>query len=850
MPAEKTKHLTSQEWNQFENEIIARLDIIAVYRGMGIDFVADSPNGSGWVSCWAVGRPHGDSPSAAVNVKSGVYHDFGGLNDRLNLFKFAETYGGHSSWSSARDRFAEMVHVVRPDGKESAKPDEFLKFVPWNDGIMNIFHLWCDTNKPGVTPDALIAAGGRLAVYRGQYTVIALPVYGERLTKADPVGWVIWNSQLLGKDSVLPVFGKNKSVSLVKMKTTAGSESGIIGKHAAEHISQADTIIKTEGPTDLMALMAIAPAFEQSRTVVLTNSAGSNQNPPRWIIDLFAGKRVITVHDADLPGQAGAVKWAQAAARTASESRRVLLPYPIEETHGKDLRDWIRDDGGTWDGLLNLANATPALPPASDEAPRADDDPMRLAEVFLQKYHLHQETELRTLHYWRQQWYQWIGTHWRATSDTQMIAAVWTAVDQELVSLAIEENSIAKDGSEVKAIKVTIPLVNNVLGALKAKTTLPDYVQANSWQEESGQWVNRDWMTLKNGVMRIDEILKADVIGDSPDWTSDLSEYLQEHSPRWFSIYSVPFGYNPNAYAEKFVRIIDQNLEADQERINILQEWTGLMLIPDTQFQKFMILCGEGSNGKSVYFAVLEALLGNENVSHVSLEDFGGNFDLQSTLGKLANISADCDDMENVAEGSLKRFASGDAMDIKRKFKESVNASPTARLIIGTNNLPRFADKSEGIKRRILYIPFRRSVPESERETGIDKHAEWSGRLVGEMPGVLNWAIEGLRRLRHNGRFSNSRVCDEAMAEYERDLNPTLIFFEECIQVSSIEKIAKGKLYDVYVAWCIKNGCVKVGSRKFGKEVFRKFKNDIKDGRESTGSRDEFYSGICLRDIF
>jgi putative DNA primase/helicase len=61
------------------------------------------------------------------------------------------------------------------------------------------------------------------------------------------------------------------------------------------------------------------------------------------------------------------------------------------------------------------------------------------------------------------------------------------------------------------------------------------------------------------------------------------------------------------------------------------------MLLPDTGQQSFLVLEGEGANGKSVYMAGLEAMLGEDNCSHVPLELFGDRFSRTQTLGKLAN---------------------------------------------------------------------------------------------------------------------------------------------------------------------------------------------------------------------
>jgi putative DNA primase/helicase len=127
---------------------------------------------------------------------------------------------------------------------------------------------------------------------------------------------------------------------------------------------------------------------------------------------------------------------------------------------------------------------------------------------------------------------------------------------------------------------------------------------------------------------------------------------------------------------------------------------------------------GEGANGKSVLLDVLTALLGEENVSQVPLEMFGQRFQLTPTIDKLANICAEVGEISAVAEGVLKQFTAGDRMYFDRKGIPGIERYPTARLILATNNRPRFRDRSMGIWRRILLVPFRFTVPPTKQDRG------------------------------------------------------------------------------------------------------------------------------------
>src|SRR5205085_6404521 len=142
--------------------------------------------------------------------------------------------------------------------------------------------------------------------------------------------------------------------------------------------------------------------------------------------------------------------------------------------------------------------------------------------------------------------------------------------------------------------------------------------------------------------------------------------------------------------------------EGDEERIALLQEFFGYLLYYTTAAQSFLFLVGEGANGKSVVLASMHAMLGPDNVSTVPLEDFGRRFAMAQTLGKLANISPEVGELDRTAEGTLKAYTSGDPMTFEKKGHDSFTAPPTARLVLSTNNVPRFSDKTDGVWRRIL----------------------------------------------------------------------------------------------------------------------------------------------------
>lgn len=469
-------------------------------------------------------------------------------------------------------------------------------------------------------------------------------------------------------------------------------------------------------------------------------------------------------------------------------------------------------------------------------AMEADDDPHRLARVNLERYATRHDG--RTLAYWRDEWYVWKKNAYRKISTSELRAKVSRSIKTEFDRICLEKMEVAagsgRDGNEpIMAQKVSMSLVSNVIQATSGMVCVSSDVDPNAWLPTKER---RAYLSMSNGLLDIDEVL------------ADGDDYLIPNTPKWFSMVSVPYAFDPEAECPRWMAFLNFNLEGDPQRIAVLQEWAGYVLTPSTDQQTFLILEGEGKNGKSVYIAGLSAMLGLENISNISLENFGERFQLTDTIGKLLNAVDDCGDIDKVAEGHLKSFVSGARMYFDRKGVGGVNAAPTARLMVACNNRPRFSDRSDAVWRRMKVIPWRVSVPDEKRVRGMDKVAWWQDS--GELPGIFRWALQGLARLRKQGSFSYCAVAEEAMRDYQLEVNPAKAFLlGECTSEEGAIT-TRQNLYKAYSDWCKENGHSHPLSHfQFGKEVKRRFPN-IKIERETTGERIWYYSGLSHASSF
>lgn len=739
------------------------------------------------------------------------------------------------SFPEALEKIAVYVGVG-PKKKGESDPTEKLAFLPWEE---QIGRQWCVSKKP-VTHEALLAAHARQATYRKHHSVIVLPVWPATFEPKGAVGYAMVHAT----GGTLPKFGPDGQVILqIKTKVAEGSKAGWIGP--IEKLAAAKVVWKVEGISDLLSLLSLALPADHC---VLTNPFGTMETPRPELVRMLAGKEVRIIHDADKPGEEGRSRWLEAIRAVASGIRNVRLKYEIAETHGKDIRDWLLEIGvaahrdentdlteaGKEIGrsaLLALAERHPLeQKPEGDQGPvtqllEADDDPHRLAEILLRN-----DFAGGPVRNWREDWYVWKAAAWRRVSDSDFRPQVNLAIKSEFNRLHLVDQETKDEVPHVK--KVTMGLVSNVMQAMAGLCRVSEAIEWNCWLADQ-EPQPKQWVAMQNGVLQIDRLL---------DGADDV---LIDHVPTWWSPVKLPYAFDAEAECPRWDAFLERNLEGDQERIAILQEWMGYLLIPKTDFQTFLMLEGEGANGKSVICAVAEALVGPENASHVPLESFGQRFALTTTLGKLLNVSAEIGEIDRAAEGELKKFTAGDRMLFDRKGKQPVEGSPTARVIFATNTRPRFVDRSQGLWRRMILIPLGVRVDASERVIGMDKADWWIDQ--GEMPGIFCWALAGLHRLLSQGRFSESKLVQEAIREYQGETNPAQVFLgDECETCSPHgEGVRCDDVYKAYREWCERNNHRALASNNFGKEI-RKVFPQLDRKRVSTGKREWLYFGVRL----
>ncbi|WP_195237584.1 DNA primase family protein [Clostridium perfringens] len=355
--------------------------------------------------------------------------------------------------------------------------------------------------------------------------------------------------------------------------------------------------------------------------------------------------------------------------------------------------------------------------------------------------------------------------------------------------------------------------VYNISGEKEAGRIIMDYMLPNycimaSIRDCRDQWdilVSKDFddfnrnpylVNVRNGLLDI----------------RDMS--FKEHTPSYLSTVQLNVEYNPQVDCPQFKKFLNEVL--DCKLIPLVQEIVGYLLTTNTASQKAFVFWGPARTGKSTLLWVVEyLLLGKKNVSNIPWQEIGDKFKTAELLGKLANVFSDLPSKSIDDTGIFKVVTGEDYLMAEKKNKNPFKFKPFARLVFSCNELPRnYVDRTEGFYRRLIIVPFSRQIDKSK----IDKALKY--KFQREKEGILNWALEGLKRLYENNfEFSENELTDGVKKEYKRENNNVISFVEECCELDGLFSCSRIELYESYKEFCVEAGLKALSQIKFNKEL-------------------------------
>lgn len=377
--------------------------------------------------------------------------------------------------------------------------------------------------------------------------------------------------------------------------------------------------------------------------------------------------------------------------------------------------------------------------------------------------------------------------------------------------------------------KPTKSRVENVLDALRAICNLPTSAGAPCWLTPDAGLDPFDVLPCRNGLLYIP------------------TRSLLPATSEFFTLNGLDFPYEADApEPERWLQFLFELWPQDEESRATLQEWIGYLLTPRTHFQKIAMLVGPKRSGKGTIARVTRRLLGERNVCGPTLAGLGDPFGLSVLIGKSAAIIADArisgrTDSAVITERLLS-ISGEDSLSIPRKFLPDWTGKLSTRFLILTNELPRIEDASGAMASRFIVLTL------SESFYGREDHALFE-RFIPELPGILNWALEGYDRLYARGRFIQPQTAEALIQEFEDLGSPIGAFIRERCEVGAGYEVQQQQLFEAWKKWSEESGRERSGTvQTFGRNLRAAVPWIVASQPRVLGARVRYYEGIRLRD--
>jgi putative DNA primase/helicase len=461
--------------------------------------------------------------------------------------------------------------------------------------------------------------------------------------------------------------------------------------------------------------------------------------------------------------------------------------------------------------LLSDAEPAQTLPPPSA--------PYEVAAMFLERKHYTAAME-QTLYWWRNTWMIWRGSYWQELTKSSLHAQLY-----HFTALATYIN----DKGDHKAWAPTEKKISDLAGALASLCELADTIDAPCWLD-----------SRKTGT----------IIATANGLLDVASRQLQPHTPQFFNLQAVPFAYEAAAPEPKqWLAFLDAvwppaDATATHPAQDLLQEWFGYVLSGRTDLQKMLMMNGPTRGGRGTIGRVLTGLLGKENVAGLRLNDLGETFGMAHLIGKPLAIAGDerfsGRNMSDVVS-ALLMITGEDTIPVNRKKRDRWVGKLPTRIMLFSNELQKLSDASAAIVGRLLVLQMTKSWLGQEDIGLLD-------RLLGELPGILNWALEGLQWLTANGKFTDDPDAAWMAAAMTALASPMQTYVEDnCVVGDGFETYTVG-LYHDHCAWRKTNGHMTIANNTFGVALRAAFPHiRVKKSKRPDGSDFRVYVGIRLK---
>lgn len=421
------------------------------------------------------------------------------------------------------------------------------------------------------------------------------------------------------------------------------------------------------------------------------------------------------------------------------------------------------------------------------------------------------DSKLKTLIFWSGDFWRYTGTHFTLVKDElEVKELLWQRLNRV--------HYLGKDKEELPWSPTT-GKINGLIEPLKILTRISSDVPSPSWLSlgDASGLDAKHVISTANGLL-------------------DLKTRRRlEHTPGFFTTWSLPFDYDPTATCARWNTFLQEVFAHDPKGADLLQEFAGYLISGRTDLHKGLLVIGPPRGGKGVMSHILQQLIGAGNSVSPSLGSLSGEFGLEGLIGKPLAVIEDArsDERLNNTVERLLSIIGEDDIAVNRKGIEFWFGKLPTRFMLFSNEMPRFFDSSGAITTRFMYVRLQQSFAANPDPNLKDK-------LTAELPGIFNWALRGLDRLNQNdGVFTRPDTMDE-MQDLMTDMaSPLTRFFEEEYEITGDPKdiLDVSTVMSEFKPWWEEQGMKPINRETFIQRAtaanpYLQFKNSLIDGKK------------------
>ncbi len=359
----------------------------------------------------------------------------------------------------------------------------------------------------------------------------------------------------------------------------------------------------------------------------------------------------------------------------------------------------------------------------------------------------------------------------------------------------------------------------SVLGIAMGRMMLEG--EAPRWVADGNNWDVEDCIVFKNVIV------------------NRKTRETQPNTGRFFSKTCSPVEYDPNApVPQNWLNFLYSVWGDDPESIEKLQEMMGLLLTTDTSHHAIFFLQGPPRSGKGTILDILQAIVGGDSTAALDLGRMANQFITATLMGKslctFSDARFDGRGMSTIIE-SLLSISGEDTIACEKKGKDAVSTKLKSRIVICSNVIPDLQDESDAIVDR--FVPFRMTRTfRGVEDLGL------KNRLIAELPGIVNWAFQGLSRLDQSGeRIAPPKSGESILTTMRENVSNVSMWMEECCELGDNCRCTRGEVMASYKQWCDRNFEKPISNKK----VFEYLRGKgIQDARVQN---DRCFRGMVIR---